>query len=212
MKLLIAADDYGYAPPYDAGIVQAARAGSIDIAGAMVLRDPDPAPLLETGVDIGLHLELEPSAGSPAVREQLDRFTRLFGRPPAYLNGHKHCHAAAPVAGMVAEVAAGAGLPVRSVDAGHRELLRERAVTTPDLLVGRMSGSEPVLPAEIAGLLEGGVGAGTVEWMTHPGRPGGPSSLDSAREEDLELLLGLGDRDRWAERGVVRAGPAQLFG
>jgi predicted glycoside hydrolase/deacetylase ChbG (UPF0249 family) len=210
MKLLIAADDYGYAPSYDEGILEAAGAGAIDVAGAMVLRDPDPGPLLDSAIAIGIHLELEPGATAASITEQLNRFTELFGRPPAYLDGHKHCHAAASVAALVAEVAADAGLPVRSVEPEHRRLLRDRGIATPDLLIGRMRASEPVLPAEIAAALDGRAAPATIEWMTHPGHPGGPSSLDSAREEDLALLLRLGDHPRWAERGVARVGPSEL--
>jgi hypothetical protein len=207
MKLLIAADDYGYAPSYDDGLLEAARAGAIDVAGAMVLRDPDPQPLLESGVAIGIHLELGPGSAPSQVSEQLDRFGELFGRPPAYLNGHKHCHAAPSVAGVIADAALDAGVPVRSVDPKHRTLLHDRGVATPDLLIGRMSGTQPALPVELAGAIDG---PETIEWMTHPGHPGGPSSLDNARGEDLKLLLRLGDRGRWAERGVARIGPELL--
>jgi predicted glycoside hydrolase/deacetylase ChbG (UPF0249 family) len=210
--LLIAADDYGYAPRYDEGILEAAAAGAIDLAGAMVLRDPDPQPLLETGVEIGLHLELDIAAGPAEARaalgEQLRLFAGLFGQPPAYLDGHKHCHAAPATSSVVAT----AGLPVRSIDPAHRRMLRNRGVATPDLLVGRLSESEPALPAKIASLLGGAEEPGVIEWMTHPGRQGGPSSFDAGREDDLELLLGFGGRRRWLERGITRRGPLELFG
>ena len=57
--LIITADDYGYSPRYDAGIVEAAGAGAVDSVSVMVTRDGlDPGPLVETGVEAGLHLEL----------------------------------------------------------------------------------------------------------------------------------------------------------
>ena len=57
--LLITADDYGYSPRYNAGILRAAHRGAIDAASAMVTRPwCDPAPLLASGVEVGLHLEL----------------------------------------------------------------------------------------------------------------------------------------------------------
>jgi predicted glycoside hydrolase/deacetylase ChbG (UPF0249 family) len=192
--LVITADDYGYSPRYDEGIVEVARAGAVDSVSAMVLRGPPAAGLLlATGVEVGLHLELgsnEARARDEAAL-QLERFQRLFDRDPAYLDGHRHCHTQAAIASMVAELARGLGLPVRSVDSRHRRLLRRLGVATPDLLIGRLEEDEPALPAELAG---GGSGLpdGVIEWMVHPGRrdPESGSRYDRGREEDLELLLG----------------------
>ena len=99
--LVITADDYGYWPSYNQGILEAIEMGAIDCVSAMVDREYcEPEPLLETGVEIGLHIEFEarwgPRSGAPArtsLRVQLDRFVDLFGRWPSFLNGHKHCHA-----------------------------------------------------------------------------------------------------------------------
>jgi predicted glycoside hydrolase/deacetylase ChbG (UPF0249 family) len=191
-RLLISADDYGYAPTYDAGIVEAAAAGAVDAVGAMVLREPDPGPLLETGVRIGLHLE---PLGAAALDEQWARFHRLFGRPPAHIDGHKHCHAEpGGTALAVARLARRHRVAVRSVGPRHRRLLRCQGIETCDRLVGRLAESEPALPAEIAAWLDGDRPDGLTEWMVHPGRAGGGSSYDRGREEDLELLLGLAQR------------------
>jgi chitin disaccharide deacetylase len=193
--LLITADDYGYAPSYDAGIAEAARAGAIDAVSAMVTRyAPDPEALGESGVEVGLHLELE----AASLGDQLQRFEAAFDRPPAYLDGHHHCHARGARAVAVADLARERGLPVRSVDARHRRLLRCKGVATPDRLVGRLSPAEPALPGEIADLCRGDGPDGVTEWMTHPGRgdPSAGSSYDAAREEDLRLLLSLRDDGR----------------
>lgn len=189
-SLIITADDYGYAPAYDEGIAEAARAGAVDAVSAMVTRgEPDPAPLAESGVEVGLHLEL----GASSLEEQLTEFERRFGRPPAYLDGHHHCHARGPAAVAVANLARERGLPVRSVDARHRRLLRCKGVATPDRLVGRNSEDEPALPEEVAALIRGDGPEGATEWMTHPGRAEATSGsrYDAAREEDLRLLLEL---------------------
>jgi len=186
--LIVAADDYGYAPGYNRGILEAAGAGAIDCASAMVGRRwCDPEPLLATGIEIGVHLE----PPGDDLREQLDAFERLFRRPPAYLDGHHHCHARPERAERVARLAAERRLAVRSVHERHRALLRGLDVPTPDRLVGRLRPSEPALPALLdgAGPLPGGVS----EWMVHPGyrdRRAG-SSYDAAREEDLRLVLEL---------------------
>ena len=210
-SLVITADDYGYRPAYDEGILEAVQAGAVDAASAMVTRDPDPAPLLETRVEIGLHLELEEMPGVAAdasmgpverkaalaaLRGQLDRFEELFGRAPAYLDGHHHCHARDGFAPDVARIAAARNLPVRSVSARHRRLLRGVGVATPDRLVGRLTESEPPLPDEIERVLGGGEPpAGVTEWMVHPGHrdPHASSSFDAAREQDLELVVDLSD-------------------
>jgi predicted glycoside hydrolase/deacetylase ChbG (UPF0249 family) len=207
--LVIDADDYGYAPAYDAGILEAARAGAIDGASAMVLRGSDPGPLLATGVAVGLHLE---SAAPPA--HQLAEFERLFGRRPDYIDGHHHAHAAARFAATVADLALALGVPVRSVDPAHRDFLRELGVPTPDRLVGRMAEDAPALPVELGEWLDGAEAEpGVTEWIVHPGRPDASagSAYDAGRAEDLALLLDLGDRDRWAERGIRRATLSQAL-
>lgn len=207
-SLVITADDYGYRPAYDAGILEAVRAGAVDAVSAMVTRELDPAPLLETRVEVGLHLELaempDRAAAGPAEREeaidalgaQLTRFEDMFGRPPAYLDGHHHCHAREGLAPDVARIAAARNLPVRSVGARHRRLLRGVGVATSDRLVGRIEETEPPLPEEIALVLDGGdAPLGVTEWMVHPGHrdPQAASSFDAAREQDLELVVDLSD-------------------
>lgn len=198
-RLLISADDYGYSPRYNRGIVEAAEAAAIDAAGAMVCRPwCDPAPLLESGVEVGLHLEHSPARGpEPAavvVRAQADRFERLFGCAPAFIDGHHHCHARAPLEAAVTELAARLGARVRAVDEEHRARLRAAGVETPDRLIGRLSAEQPLVPREIAHVEGGGDPvAGFTEWMVHPGLsdPAAGSSFDAEREQDLAELLRL---------------------
>ncbi len=200
--LVIHADDYGYSAAYDAGIVRAAGAGAIDGASIMVMRSPDPSPLLGTAIELGLHLEAGPSPD-----EQAAAFERLVGRSPDYVDGHHHVHAGEAIAEAVAKLALRLAVPVRSVDSRHRTFLRRRGVATPDLLIGRLEESEPALPPEIESWLAGAApSAGVTEWFVHPGYadPSAGSAYDAARSEDLALLLELGDRSRWAERGIRR--------
>jgi predicted glycoside hydrolase/deacetylase ChbG (UPF0249 family) len=201
--LAITADDYGYAAAYDTGIAIAARAGVVDRVSVMAMRRCDPEPLLEAGVTLGLHLEQEPE-----IAVQLLAFDRLIGSPPAYIDGHRHCHADQSRAFEVARVAAELRVPVRAVSASHRALLRSNGVATTDHLVGRMVEDQPPLPGAIARWLEGRAGPlGATEWMVHPGlrEPLSGSSYDAGRPEDLALLLELGDRARWASAGIARA-------
>jgi chitin disaccharide deacetylase len=205
--LIVTADDYGYAREFDRGILEAASAGAVDAVSAMVGRPGcEPEPLLATGVEVGLHLELAAestkssehgrSAAVTALHEQLARFDELFATAPAYLDGHHHCHTCPPeVAAALAEAAGQLGLPMRSIDPEHRRLLRRARVPTPDLLVGRQTPQEPLLPAELRAAVDGdgGLPSGVTEWMVHPGYADAAagSSYDRAREDDLDLLLGL---------------------
>jgi predicted glycoside hydrolase/deacetylase ChbG (UPF0249 family) len=203
-RLVITADDWGYWPSYNDGILEAIEMGAIDSVSAMVDREYCEAdPLLETGVEIGLHIEFEgrwgPRSGAPArtaLRVQLERFGDIFGRWPAFLNGHKHCHARPELATPVFQTAQQIGAPVRSVNPDHRQWLRERGIDTPDLLIGRMESKAPAEPAEIHD-----PPPGVTEWMTHPGHPDkeAGSSYDKARQEDLGLLQKVMLRARYDE-------------
>jgi predicted glycoside hydrolase/deacetylase ChbG (UPF0249 family) len=202
--LVITADDYGYWPSYNQGILEAIEMGALDCVSAMVDREYcDPAPLLESSVEIGLHIEFEgrwgSRSGAPArtsLRVQLDRFVDLFGRWPSFLNGHKHCHARPELATPVFQTAQQIGAPVRSVNPDHRQWLRERGIDTPDMLIGRTRSNEPDEPRELRDL-----GLGVTEWVTHPGHPDSASgsSYDVARQEDLRLLQMVMLRARYDE-------------
>ena len=203
-RLVITADDYGYWPSYNRGILEAIEMGALDSVSAMVDREYcDPEPLLETGIEIGLHIEFEgrwgPRSGAPArtsLRVQLDRFVDLFGRWPSFLNGHHHCHARPELATPVFQMAQAIGVPVRSVNPDHRQWLRERGIDTPDMLIGRTESKQPAEPSELRNL-----SAGVTEWVTHPGHPDSESgsSYDIARHEDLGLLQKVMLRARFDE-------------
>ncbi len=199
--LIIAADDYGYWPSYNRGILKAIEREAIDSVGVMVEREHcEPEPLLETGIEIGLHLEFEGRwgrrSGKPAgnaLHIQLDRFSRLFKRWPDYIDGHRNCHARPELLSHVADMAGQLKIPVRSVNRRHRELLRERGIATQDHLIGRSSPAEPLPDAALKQL-----DPGVTIWFTHPGYPDpdSKSSYNQAREEDLDMLISLTLRTR----------------
>jgi predicted glycoside hydrolase/deacetylase ChbG (UPF0249 family) len=211
-RLIVTADDYGYSRRYNEGILRAIESGAIDATSAMVLREAcDPLPLLDAGAEVGLHLELEPGLGADEAKaepqRQLDLFEAMFGRPPAYLDGHLHSHATEPAATEVIALARERGMRVRGADEWHRARLRESGVLTPERLIGRYEPSQPVIPAEISSVAAGGEPpAGLTEWMTHPGlsdRESG-SSFDAGRERDLAALLRLAPSPflrRWRSGG-----------
>jgi chitin disaccharide deacetylase len=142
----------------------------------------------------------------------MDRFTDLFHRWPAYIDGHKHCHARPELATPVLQMAEQIKVPVRSASEDHRQWLTERGIATPDLLVGRTRSKEPAEPAELRDLP-----VGVTEWMTHPGYPDpeSGSEYDLARREDLDELLRMRVRERfdkpiWGE-DVVRCTHREAF-
>ena len=200
--LIVSADDYGYWPSYNEGILAAVEAGAVDAVSVMTERDYcDPAPLLESGVEIGLHIEFEgrwgPRSGGPAknsLRVQLDRFVDLFRRWPSFLDGHHHCHARPELATPVMQAALQMGVPVRSVSRDHRQWLSERGIRTPNTLLGRTTSSEPVEPPQLRDLP-----AGVTEWMVHPGYPDSDSGsdYDLARREDLDMVTRARVRERF---------------
>jgi predicted glycoside hydrolase/deacetylase ChbG (UPF0249 family) len=200
-QLIITADDWGYSARYNAGIEEAARAAAVDAVSVLVLRPAcEPAPLLDCGVEIGLHLELPEGAGHDqallAPRRQAEIFERLFGAPPDYIDGHHHCHAALPIATAAEDLALELRVPVRAVGEDHRFRLEERRIPSADRLIGRMHEGEPALPQLLVEAIEEeAMPWGTTEWAVHPGHsdPKGDSSYDIGREEDLALLLRLKD-------------------
>ena len=216
---MINADDYGYWPSYNEGILAAVEARAVDAVSVMTEREHcDPKPLLETGVEVGLHVEFEGRHGArsaaPAktsLRVQLDRFTDLFHHWPAFLDGHHHSHARPELATPVLQLAELIGVPVRSVNRDHRQWLSERRIDTPDLLIGRMESSEPVEPPELRELPPG-----VTEWMVHPGYPDAASgsSYDIARREDLDMVTRAQVRARFDEPiwgDAIRATHAEAF-
>lgn len=158
----------------------------------MALRSPGLLDeLAATGVALGLHAEAGGTGEGLTecdLRMQLEAFERLAGRAPSHLDGHRHCHAAAGVARLVAAVARERDLPTRSIDPAHRRLLRAAGVRTSDLLVGRFEEGEPALPHELE---RPPSGVAAIEWMVHPGYPdrAAGSRYDRGRGEDLEMLL-----------------------
>jgi predicted glycoside hydrolase/deacetylase ChbG (UPF0249 family) len=214
-SLIITADDYGYFPEYDRGILEVATAGRVDAVSAFSTRpETDPGPLLATGVEIGLHLDLGAPGDAPRPGEeqrrraageiaaQIDAFGELFGTEPAYLDGHHHCHAREGLGTVVADTALAHGLPVRSAHGRQRRLLRCRGVPTQDLLIGRWDEAQPVLPPALASAKAAAGLPGTVIWMVHPGyRAARPrSAYDAGREDDIRMLL-----DWTPPEGVERA-------
>jgi chitin disaccharide deacetylase len=163
VKLLVVnADDLGYDPEIDRGILEAHAAGLVTSATAMV-DTPFAAAALRAApraLGVGLHAVLDPAFGraaaDAALRRQLERFETLRGAPPTHLDGHKHVHLAPEVLPAIVAVARERWLPVRSIDAPSRAALRRAGVATPDAFLGdaarRPAWTPEALVAALAGV------------------------------------------------------------
>ncbi|HET9551876.1 MAG TPA: ChbG/HpnK family deacetylase [Anaeromyxobacteraceae bacterium] len=209
-RLIVNADDLGYDPEIDRGILEAHQGGLVTSATAMV-DTPFAAAALAAApptLGVGLHLVLDPAldraAAAAEVARQLDRFAALRGAPPTHLDSHKHAHARPAVLEAVMDAAAARGLPVRAVDAPMRAALRGRGIATSDRFLGdaerRPCWTEAALAAALAGL-----GEGLTELMAHPGHAPrvARTSFGAEREVELRALVSPACRAALAAAGGV---------
>jgi predicted glycoside hydrolase/deacetylase ChbG (UPF0249 family) len=218
-RLIVNADDLGYDPEIDRGILEAHRRGLVTSATAMVWTPFAAAALAAapSSLGVGLHAVLDPELSEAAAHDellrQLDRFQALRGAPPTHLDSHKHAHARPALLAAVAEVAAVRGLPVRAMDAGLRLALRGRGVTTTDGFLGdaarRPAWTEPALLAALRGLADG-----STELMAHPGyRPShAATSFGVEREVELAALTAAATRELVLVAGIQLCSYAGLAG
>lgn len=218
-RLIVNADDLGYDPEIDRGILEAHARGLVTSATAMVLTPFAPAALAAAPatLGLGLHAVLDPALDEAAARDellrQLERFEALRGAAPTHLDSHKHAHARPAILAAVAGVAAARRLPVRAMDAPLREALRRRGVATTDAFLGdaarRPAWTEPALLAALQGL-----GEGVTELMAHPGyRPSvARTSFGVEREEELRALTAPGARAAVEAAGIRLCSFAGLAG
>lgn len=209
MKLLVVnADDLGYDPEIDRGILRAHAHGIVTSATAMV-ETPFATEALTRAprtLGIGLHAVLPPGAGraeaEAGLRRQLATFAALRGAPPTHLDSHKHAHARPEILEAFVAVAAERGLPVRAIDGPMREALRARGIACVDTFLGDAA-RRPAWTGEALLAALAAVGEGVTELMAHPGHA--PShartSFGVEREVELDALC-----DPLARRAVERAG------
>jgi chitin disaccharide deacetylase len=217
-RLIINADDLGYDPAVDRGLLRAMREGLVTSATLMV-NTPYSAEAARAaqGLAIGLHLNL--ARGRPVsprfppallsdgafvesrapelpqevveaeTRAQLQLGEALLGRRPTHLDVHKHLHRHSAVLAAVAAVAEELALPVRALDAAMRATVRAHGVATTDAFLGE-AGREAywTLPRFLAAL--SALQEGTTELMCHPGESPSEvvSGYASQRQVELETL------------------------
>ncbi|MGC3998396.1 MAG: ChbG/HpnK family deacetylase [Anaeromyxobacter sp.] len=216
-RLIVNADDLGYDPAIDRGILEAHARGIVTSATAMV-ETPFAAVAMRDAprtLGLGLHLVLEEGLGGAAlegaIRRQLDRFQALRGAAPTHLDGHKHRHARPEALPAVIRVAREAGLPVRAMDAALRARLRAEGVPTADRFLGdadrRPAWTAEGLLAALASLEDG-----VTELMAHPGyRPShARTSFGVEREAELAALCDPRARAALAASGTILTSYAEL--
>jgi predicted glycoside hydrolase/deacetylase ChbG (UPF0249 family) len=215
--LVINADDLGYDPEIDRGILEAHARGLVTSATAMVETPFARAALAAAPatLGLGLHAVLAPGASAAeaeaTLRAQLARFEDLRGAAPTHLDSHRHAHAAPAVLDAFGAVALERGLPVRAVDAGMRAALRARGVVTADRLLGdaalRPAWTEEALLAALSSLEEG-----ATELMAHPGYAPRHARTSFGKEREVELAALCSARARAAAEasGAVRCDYAAL--
>lgn len=209
-RLIVNADDLGYDPEIDRGILEAHAGGIVTSATAMVGTPFAPAALRAAprSLGLGLHAVIDPGAGrasaEEALRRQLERFRTLRGAEPTHLDSHKHAHARPEILDAFTAVAAELGLPVRAIDAPMREALRARGVVTADRFLGDADRRPAwTLGALLAALA--GVGEGVTELMAHPGHAPSHASTSFGAEREIELAaLCHGEARAVLARGGVR--------
>jgi predicted glycoside hydrolase/deacetylase ChbG (UPF0249 family) len=216
--LLVNADDLGYDPAIDRGILEAHAHGIVTSATAMVETPFAARALVEApaSLDLGLHVVLPAGAGAAEVEDclaaQLARFRALRGAAPTHLDSHKHAHATAGALPAFAAAARREGVPLRALDGAMRAALGREGVLVTGAFLGdaglRPCWTEERLAAALTALPEG-----RVELMCHPGYA--PShartSFGVEREVELRALCAPAVRRALEAAGAVLAGFVEAF-
>jgi predicted glycoside hydrolase/deacetylase ChbG (UPF0249 family) len=126
--LIINADDFGYSPGINLGIVEAHRRGVVTSTSLMVnaaataeaVRMAMELPELSIGLHVNFTNENDrlvdlddPVACRDELHRQFDRFVQLMGRLPTHLDSHQHAHRFTHLLPYFRNLAGEYGLPLR---------------------------------------------------------------------------------------------------
>jgi len=207
-RLVAVADDLGYDPAIDRGILEAHRRGIVTAASAMV-DTPFSAAALSAAPDtlaVGLHLVLPAGTGTERAREELERqasrFVELRGGPPSHVDGHRHVHAEREVLLALLPWAAARGVRVRALDGAMLDQVRLAGARAVDHFLGE-AGLRPCWTTDRLLAVLVALPEGDSELMCHPGyRPThARTSFGAEREVELAALC-----DPRAVRVLERSG------
>ena len=190
--LIVNADDLGYDPAIDRGILEGHTRGIVTSASAMVDTPFAARALAEAPatLELGLHVVVRDSCGAAElaseIARQLARFRALRGAAPTHLDSHRHAHASPAALPAFADAALAEGIPLRALDGAMRDALRRRGVKTADAFLGdaalRPCWSRERLLAAVVALPQG-----VVELMCHPGYPPAHVRTSFGAEREVEL-------------------------
>jgi predicted glycoside hydrolase/deacetylase ChbG (UPF0249 family) len=212
-QAIIVADDLGYDPSIDEGILEAHRDGVVTATSALVTGPFSEAALRAAprSLAVGLHLDLPSDLDGPEaeqeIRRQFRRFEAIRGAMPVHVDGHRHVHAEPRVLEALLRVAAPLRLRVRALDAPMRDRIRAAGARACDAFLGDAD-LRPCWTPEHLAAAAGALAAGSTEIMLHPGHLPTHVRTGFAAEREIELAAALDPRVREAFRsaGVSLAG------
>lgn len=206
--LIVNADDFGITLGVSRGILEAHLRGILTSVSLMTDRPASRSAAalaqLIPSLSVGLHLELNNAdIAEPRtwMRDQLDAFVRLMGRPPTHVDSHHDVHRDPRVLPYVLEAARPLNIPVRGYS--HVHCLTK--------FYGQWGGEthcEQVSVESLIGMLETEVGCGVTELICHPGYADAEldSSYASVREAEIRTLCDPRVRDALRRAGIELAG------
>jgi hypothetical protein len=188
------ADDLGYDPAIDAGILEAHRDGVVRAASALLTGPFAEGALARAprSLAVGLHLDLPPGLDAPEAEREIRRQLRLFeairGAPPVHVDGHRHVHAEPSVLEALLRVAGPLRLRIRAAGARACDAFLGDADLRPCWTPERLAAAAGALPPGIS------------EIMLHPGHLPTRVRTGFAAERETELAAAVDPRVREAFR------------
>lgn len=204
---LVVADDLGYDPAIDAGILEAHRDGVVRAASALLTGPFAEGALARAprSLAVGLHLDLPPGLDAPEAEREIRRQLRLFeairGAPPVHVDGHRHVHAEPSVLEALLRVAGPLRLRVRALDPAMRDRIRAAGARACDAFLGDADLRPCWTPEQLAAAA-GALPPGITEIMLHPGHLPTQVRTGFAAERETELAAAVDPRVREAFRAA----------
>lgn len=188
-KIIINADDYGLSKKFNSGILELIEKGIVTSTTVMVNKPfIKPKDLLkQKNISIGLHLELILDTPEKAIRDQLEKFRKMFGVPPSHLDGHRYYHLLPGNFLKVLKIAKKFKLPVRSASSADRKVMKDLGIKTPNRFVSWHPDRKDKLLKDL-----GETKDEITELLCHPGYfdTKSKTSYNRQRERELRILKG----------------------
>jgi chitin disaccharide deacetylase len=186
-KIIINADDYGLSKKFNKGILELIKKGLVTSTTVMVKKEfVEPKDLLRyKNISIGLHLELLLETPEKDIKNQIEKFRKLFGMLPSHLDGHRYYHLLPGNFSKVLKIAKKYKLPVRSASSVDRKTMKDYEIKTPNQFISWHPDRKNKLFKDLRNIM-----AGTTELLCHPGYfdPKAKTSYNLQREAELKIL------------------------